>query len=111
MDSSYVKGSALYLLLYGSMGSIMPFLSLVWIGKGLSKHEVGVVGAITRIVTFVATPQLCAIADRHNARREVRMCVERAWFSYPGPAHHKYPSSCCSLWISSKNPSYVTRRG
>ncbi|CAM9740291.1 unnamed protein product [Choristocarpus tenellus] len=75
----YVKGSLLYMIFFGTVGAIMPFLPLIWVSKGLSEHEVGIVGAIRPIANFLAAPSLCAIADRHNARRQMVLLAVVLW--------------------------------
>ncbi|CAN0074674.1 unnamed protein product, partial [Ectocarpus sp. 6 AP-2014] len=47
-------------------------MPLIWRSKGLSEHQVGILGAIRPVASFFVTPVMCAFADRHSIHQQVR---------------------------------------
>ncbi|CAM9600065.1 unnamed protein product, partial [Ectocarpus fasciculatus] len=52
-------------------GCVSPFLPLIWRSKGLSEHQVGILGAIRPVASFFVNPVMCAFADRHSIQQQV----------------------------------------
>ncbi|CAM9669265.1 unnamed protein product [Pylaiella littoralis] len=69
--SSRVKACLLYFFLFMSYGCVAPFMPLIWRSKGLSEHQVGILGAIKPVASFFATPVLCAFADKHSIQQQL----------------------------------------
>ncbi|CAN0051041.1 unnamed protein product, partial [Ectocarpus sp. 12 AP-2014] len=68
--SSHVRGCVLYFFLFMAYGCVLPFMPLIWRSKGLSEHQVGLLGAINPVASFFWTPVACAFADRHNIQQQ-----------------------------------------
>ncbi|CAM9774867.1 unnamed protein product, partial [Ectocarpus sp. 12 AP-2014] len=68
--SSHVRGCILYFFLFMAYGCVLPFMPLIWRSKGLSEHQVGLLGAINPVASFFWTPVACAFADRHNIQQQ-----------------------------------------
>lgn len=62
---------ALFLLFYGSLGSVMPYLPVYYHALGLPDKQIGLLGAITPAVTFVVAPLWGALADQTGRPKDV----------------------------------------
>ncbi|CAM9324048.1 unnamed protein product [Ectocarpus sp. 4 AP-2014] len=74
-----VIACVLYFFLFMAHGCVAPFMPLIWRSKGLSEHQVGILGAIRPVASFFVTPVMCAFADRHSIHQQV---VYTALFLY-----------------------------
>eukprot|EP00912_Choanoflagellata_sp_UC4_P001864 UC4_evm1s1196 len=71
-DTNYVKGSLLYFVNSSAQGSILPFLPVFYsLNRGLSNPQIGTVGFIRPICTFICSPALTALADRRGIHLQV----------------------------------------
>eukprot|EP00903_Cladosiphon_okamuranus_P013285 g12384.t2 len=68
--SAHVRGCVLYFFRFVAYGCVSPFMSLIWRSKGLSEHQIGLLGAIQPVVSFFWKPVACAFADRHNIQQQ-----------------------------------------
>jgi hypothetical protein len=53
----------LNLFFYGTLGSVMPYLPLLYRKLGVSDTRIGILGAITPAITFIVSPLWSALAD------------------------------------------------
>ena len=62
---SLVQPKVMYLLVWGGLGSVMPFTPLfLRKGKGLTFTQIGTIGLISPLSKFLGSPLITAIADR-----------------------------------------------
>ncbi|CAM9389338.1 unnamed protein product [Discosporangium mesarthrocarpum] len=63
----------------GAIGSLSPFLPLVWMSRGLSGPEVGIVGTVKSLVMIVLSPWMCSVIDRYNCHRQAFVALLALW--------------------------------
>ncbi|CAM9442348.1 unnamed protein product [Ectocarpus sp. 13 AM-2016] len=63
-------GCALYFFLFMSLGSVTPFIPVIWRSKGLSEAEVGLLGAVRPIALLVAGPVICALTGKYGVQQK-----------------------------------------
>ncbi|CAM9498558.1 unnamed protein product [Ectocarpus fasciculatus] len=68
---SGLPGCALYFFLFMSLGSLTPFVPVIWRSKGLSEAEVGLLGAVRPISILLAGPVICALTDKYGVQQMV----------------------------------------
>lgn len=61
----------MYFWFAGSAGALFPFLPVLFDSLGLSPGEIGVLGAVSPLVAFVAAPLWGAVADKWHAHYRV----------------------------------------
>ncbi|EKU20735.1 hypothetical protein NGA_0599300 [Nannochloropsis gaditana CCMP526] len=71
MASTLVTVKLLFLLFYGSLGAVMPYLPVYYHSLGLPDKQIGMLGAITPAVTFVVAPLWGALADQTGRHKDV----------------------------------------
>ncbi|KAM3576604.1 hypothetical protein VYU27_001591 [Nannochloropsis oceanica] len=69
--STLVTVKLLFLLFYGSLGAVMPYLPVYYHSLGLPDKQIGQLGAITPAVTFVVAPLWGALADQTGRHKDV----------------------------------------
>jgi len=69
--STLVTVKLLFLLFYGSLGAVMPYLPVYYHALGLPDKQIGQLGAITPAVTFVVAPLWGALADQTGRHKDV----------------------------------------
>lgn len=69
--SSMPKVNSLMFLFYATLGSVMPFIPVYYKQIGISDSVIGLLGAITPAVTFIASPLWGAIADKTGKHKSI----------------------------------------
>ncbi|CAM9109176.1 unnamed protein product [Ectocarpus sp. 8 AP-2014] len=67
---SRLPGCALYFFLFMSLGSVMPFVPVIWRSKGLSAEtEVGLLAAVRPIALLLAGPVICSLTGKYGVQQ------------------------------------------
>eukprot|EP00903_Cladosiphon_okamuranus_P011518 g10845.t1 len=66
-----LPGCVLYFFLFMSLGSILPYLPVIWGSKGLSDDEIGLLAAVRPIAIIVVGPLICAFGDKHGIQLKI----------------------------------------
>ncbi|CBJ48928.1 conserved unknown protein [Ectocarpus siliculosus] len=66
---SRLPGCALYFFLFMSLGSVMPFVPVIWRSKRLSETEVGLLAAVRPIALLLAGPVICSLIGKYGVQQ------------------------------------------
>ncbi|MFL5732198.1 MAG: MFS transporter [Chloroflexia bacterium] len=70
-------GGLFYFCMFGASAVYLPFFSVFFAHRGLSGSEIGLLSAISPLMTLLLAPGLLAVADRHG-RRVWLLCLALA---------------------------------
>ena len=79
VDKKLLPFKALFLFFYGSIGSIIPFLSVFYKQVGLSPTYIGVLSGVKPIVGSISSPLLGSLGDRFKIRKAILLLATVAW--------------------------------
>lgn len=68
-----------YFLLFGSYGSIWPYLALYFRQNGLNAGYVGIIAGIRPMIQFISCPFWAIIADKYHAPRSILNMSVISW--------------------------------
>jgi len=71
--SSLMKVNFLMLMFYSTLGSAMPYIPLYYRKIGISDNVIGLLGAITPMVTFLVSPLWGALADSTGWHKQIML--------------------------------------
>lgn len=69
--SRFILASAYYLLYFGAVGSLQPYLNLYYQERGMSHQEIGYLAAMLTAVGILAAPVWTGIADSYRLHRSI----------------------------------------
>ncbi|MBP9503597.1 MAG: MFS transporter [Candidatus Promineofilum sp.] len=62
---------SVYFIYYGALACLAPFMSLIYLERGMNGTEIGILSGMVPLVTWISTPVWSGIADAHRRHHAV----------------------------------------
>ena len=90
LEASLNSMKALMLFFYATQGCVMPFIPIYYKSLGITETNIGILGAVTPTITFLASPLWGILADATNMHNVIMLitfigsAITRWCFVLPG---------------------------